>query len=400
MIKFNKPKRTIVYDLKSIDFSMDFQFLIWIFSIMYDSIFFNSETILNDKISKFYKKIVNTKNELKFFLKTIVKLISEHQIKMSLLKVKTSKKKMVNKSKWFLNYYTVPYQVKSNKLNFFNFNYMWSNIWSSASFFFSSFSKLRYAWIYFKNSRSNYFGSFYYTGAIHKFLEPDNVSELNENHNPYFAKIVPKRKHTIPYKMHPYVSYAASPYCYVTTSCTSGSLGFQKKARRSKDVFKKMRDYFNVFFVYYFSFYKIDFLFFRLNGFYRILKFFKAQIFKQFKNNFFNLKKTYKKSLTLKKTIQIYEYNRDAYPSLLTNLVALMGGHDITKPYPEDKETTEYLAKSMSQSDTKFDIKKSKLRRMIMKILYYTSQFPKFIYIVDTTTYPFNGCRRVRHYKK
>lgn len=254
--------------------------------------------------------------------------------------------------------------------------------------------------MFLKTKRSNYFGSFYYTGATHKFKVPDNLSELNSDHNPHFVKIAPKKNQKIPYKLHPYVRYSTSPYCYVAATCSSGILGFRKKNKRSKDVFNTIKNYFSVFFSYYFSFYKIDFLFFRLNGVYKIFKFFKKQFFKQFKDNFYNLKKLYKKSLTLKKTIQIYDSNRDAYPSLLTNLVALMGGHDITKPIPEDLETKEYLSKSMSESDTKFNVKKSRLRRMLMKILYHLSKFPKFIYILDTTTYPFNGCRRVRHYKK
>lgn len=398
MIKFKKP-RLSVYDLKSKIYIFDFEFLTWTFSIMYDS-YTDWNRLIEAKISSTYKKIVNSKKELKVYLKTVKDLILEHKDKENDSKFKTLKKKIVNKVNWFLDYYVTPYKVKVTKSLSFTFNYMWSNIWSAASFFFSSFSKLRYAWLYLKNTRSNYYGSFYYTGAIHKFKEPENLSELNSDHNPGFVKLAPNKKHRLPYKLHPYVSYAASPYCYVAGTCSSGSLGFRKKARRSKDVFKNMKDYFSVFFVYYFSFYKIDFLFFRLNGLYRILKFFKKQIFKQFKDNFYNLKKVYKKSLVLKKTIEIYENNRDAYPSLLNNLVALMGGHDISKPIPEDLETKEYLAKSMSESDNKFNIKKSRLRRMIMKILYYTSKFPKFIYILDTTTYPFNGCRRVRHYKK
>lgn len=397
MIKFEKP-RISIYELKREILTIDLEFLAWTFSLMYDS-FFELHNLLEPKIYKFYEKLVNAKKQLKVHLKNAKNVFLEHK-KNKFLKLKNLKTKYINKATWFLDYYMIPYKIKTSKPSFFNFNYMWSTIWGAASFFFSSFSKLRYAWIFLKNTRSNFFGNFYYTGAIHKFKEPENLSELNSDHNPYFAKLAPKKKHRIPYKLHPYVSYAASPYCYVAATCSSGSLGFRKKARRSKDVIKIMTDYFNVFFVYYFSFYKIDFLFFRLNGLYRMLKFFKKQIFKQFKDNFYNLKKIYKKSLSLKKTIEIYDYNRDAYPSLLTNLVALMGGHDISKPIPEDLETKEYLAKSMSESDSKFNIKKSRLRKMVMKILYYTSKFPKFIYIIDTTTYPFNGCRRVRHYKK
>ena len=378
---------------------LDSYFFTWTFSLMYDS-FGDLANVPLLNISKLYKKIVLSKQEIKIYLKITKDLMLEHQEKIKLIILSDLKTKFINKVSWFLNYYVVPYKIKANKLTFFNFNYMWSNIWSNASFFFSSFSKLRYAWLYLKNTRSNYFGTFYYTGTSHKFKEPENLSELNEKHNPSHTKIIPKKKHKLPYKVHPYVSYSASPYCYVAATCSSGTLGFEKKTRRSKDVFKNMKDYFSVFFVYYFSFYKIDFLFFRLNGLYRIFKFFKKQIFKQFKDNFYNLKKIYKKSLALKKSIVIYQNNRDAYPNLLTNLIALMGGHDISKPIPVDLETKAYLSKSMSTSDVKFDIKQSRLRRMVIKILYYVSKFPKFIYIIDTTTYPFNGCRRVRHYKK
>jgi hypothetical protein len=108
----------------------------------------------------------------------------------------------------------------------------------------------------------------------------------------------------------------------------------------------------------------------------------------------------YKKSKYLKKEINTYDANIDAFPGLMRRLVALMGGQDISKPIIPDQETEEYLEKSMSSSDTKFNSKKSKLNRMVTKMLYFSSKFPKFIYIIDTTTYPFNGCRRVRHYKK
>jgi hypothetical protein len=76
----------------------------------------------------------------------------------------------------------------------------------------------------------------------------------------YKVKIIPKEMDELPYKLHPSVIQAFSPYGYVATTASSGTLGLKKKARRSKDAIKNMKEYFDIFYNYYFSFYKIDFL--------------------------------------------------------------------------------------------------------------------------------------------
>lgn len=235
---------------------------------------------------------------------------------------------------------------------------------------------------------------------MYKFKAPNNLELLNKFYNPNKINLVTKESDDFPYKLHPYVSYAHSPYSYINATCSSGTLGYKKKNRRSPEVLNTMKNYFNIFFIYYFALHKIDFLFFKLNGIFKIFKSLKHQMFTQFKTNFYKLKKIYIESRKLKKVIDVYDENRDIYPKLIGNLVAMASAKKPMKELIPDKKTQEYLEKSMSESDNEFNIRKARLSKLNFKILHYISKYPKFIYIMDTTTYPFNGCRRVRHYKK
>lgn len=349
---------------------------------------------------KFYNKYLIARKKLELKFQSITKYIKNTIYESN--NINTKKKKFKNISNWFSDYYTVEYKIRQIKNKKFLFNYLWQNLWSLASFFTSSFGKLRSAWLYFKNTRTNYFSTFYYSGALYKFIKPGNLGYLNENSTGYRLKpdSEEKEEKALPYKLHPYVSYAHSPYNHVHATCSSGTIGFKKKHRRSKDALYKMKDYFNIFFTYYFSLYKIDFLFFRFNGIFKLFKALKNKMFDQFRVNFYNLRKLFFKSRKLKKALDLYDDNRDEYPKLIGNLIAMISAKVPAKTLVPDKETEEYLKKSMEKSDVQFNAKRAKLSKLNFKILHYISKFPKFIYVLDTTAYPFNGCRRVRHYKK
>jgi hypothetical protein len=330
-------------------FFFSLAFLPWYASIIYDitSIVNILKLIARQQysyIELLHKKLESPNKAVKKKIDSISSLVGSYRIRFyKYFRDGSLKKKFVNKSNSYLRCFFVPYRTESDTQIFFNFKYMWSALWSSTSFFFSSFSNIRYAWFCFKTTRSNYFGTFYYTGAYFKFREPDTLFKLTDLNIKYKVKIIPKEMDELPYKLHPSVIQAFSPYGYVATTASSGTLGLKKKARRSKDAIKNMKEYFDIFYNYYFSFYKIDFLFFRLSGIYRILKFFKNKLFRKFRKNFYSLKRLYKKSKYLKKEINTYDANIDAFPGLMRRLVALMGGQDISKPIIPDQETEEYL---------------------------------------------------------
>ena len=64
-----------------------------------------------------------------------------------------------------------------------------------------------------------------------KFKVPDDYHQLNEYVNPYKIKLINGDEFKFPYIMHPYVTKSKSPFCYVLATCSSGTLGNNKKAK-------------------------------------------------------------------------------------------------------------------------------------------------------------------------
>ena len=377
-------EETCIQDINNIDISILYIYIINFLNIEIE------EPLYNNTILENYKKIKHFVTEKLYDIKIFQKKIKT--------KIKTKTK--------VANNYMVKYKVKPGKSDTFSFNYLWNNLWSNSNFFTTAFAKIRSAWIYIKNTRSNYFGTFYYTGAMLKFENQNNIDILNTFNNKNKKKVDLIKHDAFPYELHPYVSYAYSPYSYVHDTCSAGTFGFKKKNRRSNEVLTHIKNFFNKFFMYYFELYKIDFLFFRLNGLFKLFKSLKQHMFSPLRKNLSLIRKTSLEIKKLKLEVYIYEVNKDAVPKLLEVLASIpaeVGAKPIEDPL---WEATKAIFKTIPKQQRKipedkyYEKKKSKILKLKFKILQLIRKYPRFVYLMDSTSYPFNGCKRVRHYKK
>lgn len=334
--------------------------------------------------------------DINFVLKKFNGLFELKKIKLNI-----NFKLYKNKSSNFFKYLIHFYKIKNTKLEKFNFKYLWYNLYAYSDFWISSYSNLKYAWLLLKSTRSNYFGTFYHTGTLTRFKNPDNISILNKYYNFYNVLIGDNVKFRFPYKLHPYVRNSMSPFCYVWTTCSSGIFNFKKKSKRSKNILQMFKKYFFVYFTHYFQINKIDFLFFKINGFTNLIKFLKKELVFPAKNNFYNLKGLHKMSKKLKKQINAMEKTSKIYPKLLKTVINAFSQHK--KIIRDQKKDIIYLDdpidKIQNESIDEIQEKKNKLFRWTTRIMEYMSRYPKFFYLIDASSYSFNGCRRVRHYK-
>lgn len=234
-----------------------------------------------------------------------------------------------------------------------------------------------------------------------KFKIPEDYHQLNEYVNPYKVKLINKDEFEFPYMMHPYVTKSKSPFCYVLATCSSGTLGNHKKAKRSKNVLDSIQTYFLVYSTYYFRTNSIDFFFLKINGFSKIFRFIKKKMMFQFKDAIFHFKKLYKKIQKLNKKIKTIKTTHSNFPKYMLSVIKALTDPRLTdKPITvTDEEMNSIMNQPKEIDNANFNEKQSKLVKFTSRMLYFLSKFPKFIYIMDNTNYPFNGCKRVRHYK-
>jgi len=149
-------------------------------------------------------------------------------------------------------------------------------------FFFSSYSNINYSWLSFKTTRTNYFSTFFHTGNLSKPAYPTDLNLVRKlamilvkYRIKTFPKVIKKSEDKtffLPFNLHPYVSQSKTPFSYVVTNCSAGKLKLKKKAKRSKSIPDSLLEYYSVYFSYFFSLQSVDFLFFKLQGFFRIFR--------------------------------------------------------------------------------------------------------------------------------
>lgn len=370
--------------------------------IAFDSIFFfKKKTNLYSQFNLNGKKKINTNIETFFNNK-----ISIFKQKINKKKIKQFKSKLMSILSGFIKFYN----IKTSRMKKFSFNYLWYNILSLQHFFFSSYSKINYSWLTLKNTRSNFFSTFFYTGNLTAPKYPTDIETtetLISNLKKYTINAIPrvfkkeKEHFSAPYNLHPYIVQSKSPYSHVISTCSAGTLKFKKKAKRSRTVVSLLVQYYSVYFHYFFSLYSIDFFFLKLNGFFRNFKFWKKIISKNIRNYLHKLKYQYRVWKRYRKTIVANKKHDEGFRALANTLIRL-SKHSDNKLIPKDYITEEddlNLKRCFEMSDKFIVEQKNKQSKVASKIIFYASRYPKSIYWINSTSYPFNGCRRVRHYK-
>ena len=191
--------------------------------------FLKKKTNLYSQFNLNGKKKINTNIETFFNNK-----ISIFKQKINKKKIKQFKSKLMSILSGFIKFYN----IKTSRMKKFSFNYLWYNILSLQHFFFSSYSKINYSWLTLKNTRSNFFSTFFYTGNLTAPKYPTDIETtetLISNLKKYTINAIPrvfkkeKEHFSAPYNLHPYIVQSKSPYSHVISTCSAGTLKFKKK---------------------------------------------------------------------------------------------------------------------------------------------------------------------------
>jgi hypothetical protein len=217
-------------------------------------------------------------------------------------------------------------------------------------------------------------------------------------------KIILKSKRSFikfPYKLNPFVKYGESPYMFVAFTFSLGMLGFEKRAKRSKKIYRAVCDLIDIYMKNYFYNNKIDFFFFKFNGNFKFIKYFKRNIKNVFKkvgkrmkyvakNITWNIAKIKERELVAHKIEMDFRRANVLRSRILNTPVSHVKSPYLLKIGHKEKQRRDRLNSK----------NKAKISLSVVKLLYITRILPHFVYMIDRTSYPFNGCRRVRHYKK